>query len=423
MRMQALNPSQQNVWRSLLPWLMWMLAALGVPYQFLLQSSTSVMIDSLQHSLAMTPAQVGFLSSSFFYTYLLLQIPAGLLVDRYGARLVLSVGVFICSIACFGFAHASTAYMAIFTRMLMGLAMAPAVSAGMAVAAKWFPPKRFAIVAGMTEMIGMTGGGLGEIYLAKMIQHLGWRQTLNYCFVAGLVLTIVMALFIKNQPGQRAEQKPNPEPLAQQLRCVLKLPQVWLNGLYVGFMFAPMPIFAGMWAVPYLQSRYGISLESAAVGSALMFFGSAMGSPFWGWLSDKICRRRLTMIVAAITSLSVLLLFMELTLTRSVAYFMIWLSGFCAGGYILAFATTKDQTPSCARATAMAYINMMSMLLGAWLLEPSVGVILQGLEPHHLQAGFSAHAYGIALFMMPICAGAALLTTLFIKETGCVEQC
>lgn len=79
-----MNNQQQPI--TLRAWFVWMLAALFVFYMFLLQASTSVMIPQLMHDFHLTVTDIGVLSASFFYPYLILQIPAGMVIDRMGVR-------------------------------------------------------------------------------------------------------------------------------------------------------------------------------------------------------------------------------------------------------------------------------------------------------------------------------------------------
>ena len=74
-------------------WLVWLIASLCLLFQFLVQLQPSVMIGELEHTLSLDAAQLGKLTSAYFVTYLLLQVPVGWLLDRYGPRLVLTISM------------------------------------------------------------------------------------------------------------------------------------------------------------------------------------------------------------------------------------------------------------------------------------------------------------------------------------------
>ena len=136
-------------------------AAMFVFFQMVLQTFPSVMREGLVVDLSLNESGFGGLSSSFYYPYIILQVPAGILVSRFGARSVLIVGALLCTVASFLFAMSETATTAEMTRILMGLGAAPTVVCTMTVAAQWFPARLFPLLAALTEVAGMTGAALG----------------------------------------------------------------------------------------------------------------------------------------------------------------------------------------------------------------------------------------------------------------------
>ena len=110
------------------PWLIWLPAALFALFMVLLQTSMSVMIKPLRESFALDSFGIGLLSASFYYTYALLQVPIGALVDSFGARRILLLSVFGTAVSCIGFAFSNTFFAAASFRILMGLSCASAIT-------------------------------------------------------------------------------------------------------------------------------------------------------------------------------------------------------------------------------------------------------------------------------------------------------
>ncbi len=160
-------------WPGWSPWrssLIFGAAALFVFFQMVLQTFPSVMREGLVVDLSLNEAGFGGLSSSFYYPYILLQIPAGILVSRFGARSVLIGGALLCTVASFLFAMSHTANAAELTRILMGFGAAPTVVCAMALAAQWFPRRLFPILAASTEVFGMVGAALGQETLGFIVE-------------------------------------------------------------------------------------------------------------------------------------------------------------------------------------------------------------------------------------------------------------
>jgi sugar phosphate permease len=148
--------------------LMWIIATLYVPYQFLLRGLPSVMIPELMNSLKISVVDVGVLCCCFFYSYLALQIPSGILIDRYGVRGLLTATILICAFACLLFAFAQQLFIAELSRFLMGIVASASVVSALYLASNWFSVQRFGLLAGFMEMLGMLGGAVGQASLANM---------------------------------------------------------------------------------------------------------------------------------------------------------------------------------------------------------------------------------------------------------------
>ena len=416
------------------PWLMWGLGAVTVLYQFLLQSSTSVMIPLLMREFHVGEAGIGFLTSSFFYTYLLLQVPAGMLIDRFGVRVTLMVGMVLAAGASFLFAHAHGLVVASMSRIFMGAVVAPCVAAALYLAANWFSPQRFALLAGLTEMLGLFGGAVGETTLAEAVVHVGWRETLFIIGSAALLLALLIGIFLRNRPSDKQCQRfklphcaehQNMTELLQGFLAIMFRPQIWLVGLFTGLTFAVISAFAGLWAVPILQGLFRVKLEVAAAGSSVIFLGAAVGAPMWGWLSDRLKRRRPVMFYATLINLVITAVFVFVPhLSLAAVFILVSLMGLFSGVYVLAFAIVRETTDSRIRGSAMGFTNMMGILIGAPILQPLIGYLLEnyhnGMESSVTK--LPTIAYGYALISLLACLLLALLCALFIRETYVENQ-
>ena len=269
------------------------------------------------------------------------------------------------------------------------------------------------MVAGMSEMIGMFGGATGEAYLARGVEAWGWRHTMLLCAILGIVLSVLMGWIVRNRPTKEkilSEKRIHPFTVIQEFRRVLQEPQAWWNGLVAGFSFASLPAFAGLWAVPYLQNRYGFSLNTAGLLSGLIFAGTACGCPFWGFMTDKIGKRKPLIYLSNALSFSMMLwILYGPTFSAGIIGVEFVLLGFISAVYVVPFAIMRDISQPAVRGMAMGFVNMMSMIIGAPLLQPLIGYLLKW-------------NYSVALSVLPLCLGLSLLATLRIRETHCREQ-
>src|SRR3989338_1805167 len=153
--------------RVTLAWSVWIIAVIFVSFQFLLQLSSGEMISGLMRSFMLTAFGGAILTSSYYYIYTLLQVPAGMLIDRFGPRSVLSVGAAIVCIGSLLFAWSKVLWIALIARILMGTGASFAFVGCISLIAIWFPVKRFAMMTGIVETVGMLGTIFGTMWLAN----------------------------------------------------------------------------------------------------------------------------------------------------------------------------------------------------------------------------------------------------------------
>jgi len=416
---------QTSMQPRILPWVVWGIASLFVLFQFMLQGSTSVMIPQLMRDFSIDVVSIGFLSASYMFTYIVLQIPSGLLVDRFGPRSLLTGGLVLCALACLAFAWAQDYSVAVMSRMLMGIVTAPAVVCALYIGSCWFRTSHFALIAGLTEMLGMFGGALGAEVLALSVEGTGWRFTMLVCALIAILLAFFTFILVRDRPRDSVSiQKPD-ESLLLKLKIVLTIPQVWINGVFSGLTFVIISAFASLWCIPFTQKIYGINLIQAASVCSMLFIGAGIGSPFMGWLSDRLKVRKPVMIAGSVASLFLVLIILYLPgISLPVMFVLMLLTGFASSVYMIAFAVVREITPPSVRGTALGVVNTLTIIFGAPILQPFIGWLLRRVHEGSFMDSidvFPLEDYKIALSVIPICYALGLILVFFIRETHCCE--
>ncbi len=422
-----------------LAWVIWSLVALFVLYQFLLQTSVSVMIPELSKAFQVSDEKIGFLSSVFFYSYLLLQIPSGLLIDRFGARSVLLICVLLTGVMAIWFSLTTSFLSALIARLIMGAFSAPAVAGAMYIVANWFRAEQFGLLAGLVEMIGMLGGALGEFFLSYFVDGVGWRHSMWIAGLLAFVLAVVMFVFVRNKPkDSRCDiEKGSSFDLAEsmhQLQAlddlkkgawqtlweVVGVKQIWILGVFCGLTFALVSAFAGLWGVPFFQLLYHESKEVAALQSACVFVGAGCGAVLLGNLAHRYQKYRVVLIGATAICLVLVLCALYLQCSFMVMTLLLCGVGFFSGVYILPFSMISRHVPKFAHGTAMGFTNMMCILIGSPLLQPLIGFLIQDQALHQLH--YSVHDYQVAFLVFPICLIVALCLIPWIRIPSTIQE-
>ena len=395
-------------------------SALFLFYKYLLQIMPSVITDQLMSTYDLTGTGLGFLAGTYFYSYMVMQIPAGMLLDKYSIRRLTTVAIGICALGAFLFYSTSNYWMACLARALIGFGAAFATVSYMKLASVWFSPKHFSLLSGFFGTACMFGAGCAEILIAWTTQRYGWRQMVLFSAVMGIVLCVSFYLIIKDK-----EEKPNQtfykeNNIWNALKLTFSNKYNYPLILYSGLAFIPVAVFGGLWGVPYLQQAYHLTKSISASSASLVFFGFGIGGPLFGWLSDHFSKRKPILIAGTVISLLFLMIVLyvphlSLFMLRSA----IFLFGFFNSVFLISYTLGKEINSLSITATVIGVINSGDAICGA-VAEPLVGKILDlgwdGKMIGHIRI-FSTHDYHVALSVLSIYVFLSIVSAIFIKET------
>lgn len=401
-------------------WIVWGCAALFYLYEYILRVTPSVMTNEFALDFAATSTTIGVLSSYYYWAYVPLQIPCGVIVDRIGAGRVITFSAILCTIGSILFSQAESIEMAKWSRFLMGAGSACAYLSTMKVASLWLKPERFALVAGITMMMGTLGGLFGTRPFAILISLYGWHTSMLIMGICGIGVAVTCWLIIKD-PEHVATTSHEESGLLEGLKSIMANPQNWLIGIYGGLMYVPISAFAELWGTPYLMRVYGISSEEASLSSAMIFVGMALGCPLFAAISDRIKSRIKVMSCAALLAIPPFLAVIYVpNLPLELTFALLFIAGLMCGGQILYFAAAKEINNPAYSGTTIGFTNAFVMVSGV-IFQPLLGIIIDfawdGLVNPDGTPMYSIGDYQQAMVTIPICMIAAWIVMLFIKET------
>jgi MFS family permease len=402
----------------LLPVFAWATGALFFFYAWVLRVAPSVMVEELMRDFSVGAGVLGHLSAAYFYGYAGMQVPVGLLLDRFGPRRLMTAAAFVCAGGCVLFSLSDTLSAATAGRFLIGASAAFSLVGAMAVAGQWFRPERFAALSGLAMAGGMAGGMFGQAPLRLAVEASDWRAATLALSLGGVALGIAAWLSVRDRwrgSGGRGN-------VLTGLGTVLGHRQTWLIALAGLGTSAPLLAFASLWGVPFLETAYGLPRTLAATLTSLIFAGWAVGAPLFGWLSDRIGRRQGPLLVglpSETAALAVLVYVPGLPLGALAG--LCFLVGFFGSTQIVCFALVRENHPAALSGTAIGFVNGMITGAGA-LFQPLVGAILDLAwtgESVHGARVYDTGAYRLAIASLIACCLGGLLCLLAIRETYC----
>ncbi|HOA15413.1 MAG TPA: MFS transporter [Bacillota bacterium] len=250
--------------------------------------SPGIIANELMREFGASASVLGFLSSSYFYTYALLQLPVGLLCDRYRPGLVMGTFMAAGALGCFIFAASRTLFMALAGRVLL--------SAG--VAAVFIPSVRIfdfayrgagaSMATGILMAVGNIGGMSASGPLAYAVVNYGWRGSMYVIGSATLAVGLA-AMLATMRLGFRSKGKDSVEAEGFSPRRGRKEYLVILAGLSAAILlqYGSQMGYQGLWGVPFITDVYGWTKTQAGNLIMLASMGAALGAPMTGWLIAK----------------------------------------------------------------------------------------------------------------------------------------
>jgi len=262
----------------------WVLAALFYLYEMTLRASTSVMANDLQSSFSLNAGQLGLLSAMYYWAYTPLQIPCGLILDKMGSRKLITFSCLVCASSACLFSVTENIWVACFARFCMGAGSASAFISALSLIVGWFPPKHFALMAGLTNMMGSVGGVFAGTPLAWLMTRVGWRHALLLLGFLGFFLSFLTWFGIKDSSKEGRKELP----LLSGLFVAIRKRQVWLAATIGGLLYLPISAFAELWAVPFIEKSYGVPKEKAALVTMALYISMGLGSPLVAFLGNYV---------------------------------------------------------------------------------------------------------------------------------------
>lgn len=383
--------------------------------------SSAVIAPELVKTFHLNAESLGVLGGAFFYSFALMQIPMGVLLDRIGPRYIMTIFGLVGALGAFVFAGANTFSLAMTGRILMGMGMASVLMGSFKVFVLRFPGNKFSIFSGTLIAIGTLGSILATSPLAWLSLSIGWRFT----FVIAGSITIIFAFLIfwvlgdndkhKGVPKGSPEDPERKIPIKRLLTLVLGSLSFWQIAVFAFFRYGTFVALQGLWLGTYLIDVKGFSPIRAGNILMMLSIGYIAGAPISGYLADKVIKS------AKITALCAVVLYamcllpltgivdMEGPLLFGVLFSLI---GFFNSPGTLAYTHVKELYPTEISGTVIAAANFFVMAGGA-VLTPALGIIIESLTPKGML--YTPAAYHLAFLICFLGMAASLVFYSFSK--------
>lgn len=266
-------------------YLAWTAVAIGYAIAFLQRVSPQSFSLNFMHDFGTDAAGVAMLASSYFWGYTLMQIPAGLLVDRYGVKRVALFSMAASSLGSAAFALAPNMLDVFAARLIIACGDALVFTALLKLVAQSFSDERFGVMSGISQVSGYVGGVIATTPLAAAVTGFGWRACFLFIAAVGLANLAFAKIVLKPDPVSRSNKTLKSVVMAagQSLTQFAN----WGCAMTFASHFAVVTTLSGVWGIPMVAHFFNISPTAAATPLLAFMVGNAVGSILLGHMADR----------------------------------------------------------------------------------------------------------------------------------------
>lgn len=341
----------------MIAWVCWGCGVAFYTYGIFMRVAPGVMVGDLMRDLTLTAAGLGHMAAIYFWIYGAMQLPVGVMADRFGARRLLTAAALMTALGGVVFATATTVPQAYAGRFLVGMGTAASWVGALKLIADWHAARRFAGLTGATLMIGNLGGVMAQAPLALAVEAHGWRATVFAGAALGIALAALFLIALRDKPAEHAHGGG----LLAGLRRVAAQPRFWIMAFALSCISAPVNNFITLWGVPYLMATQDLARPAAANLATLVLLGWAAGAPLFGWLGDRTGARRALLQASCAAGACLIAAVLWLPVSDWTLAVMLFGYGVASGGVVVGFTVLREIAPPGASGVAIGLGNMFSI--------------------------------------------------------------
>ena len=387
------------------------LAILFYCLDYFFRISPSLVLLQLLKQYDMSPLGIATMASAFYLGYVLFQLPAGWLFDRFNYNKVMIISIVLCTVFYCFFIFSTNYNAGLIYRFLIGATSAFSFIGVLHLARAYLPLRYFSFISGVTIALGTVAAAFAQFISALFLSLFNWHTILFSLACWGIVIAILMSISYLNLCRQTRTHELHP---VIKLSCkphsfshLFTSPSFMINALIGGLIYLPTSIFAGLWGITFLKTGYHLIDTQSSFAILLLFMGWAIGAPLIGWWAEGNKNYLKWLMVATFLLAGLTFIFIRYPeLIGNGIFVLLFLFGLLSSFQVLVWRHFNEICPLELSAAGIALTNMVIMLstsffhvlVGKWI--GNVGTSVCFLQIQH------------GLYILPVVffvAGALLL--------------
>lgn len=346
------------------PIILWSLASLFFAFQFILRLSTGILREEIIQKFAIDTVAFGTLAGYYYLGYAGMQLPIGIMLDKFDFRIVTFVSIVITALGTLTFATSSDFNYLLIGRLMIGAGSAVGFLSVAKITTSYFPAKYHSMMLGLSFTFGLIGAVFGVTPMKLLFSHFGYYYT--FYTLAGVGLGIgLMMLLIKNDKQEIEIDNRNISDSRYLILQLLLNPRILLIGIFGGLMVGSLEGFADVWAMPFFTQIYQLSEMESNIATSLVYVGMCFGGPILAFLANLLKSNNSIIIITGLMMVAIFAILLACSslnfLTTSSLMFLLGI--FCCY-QVLIFTIVSDLIPSKSSGLAIAVVNCINMSFG-----------------------------------------------------------
>lgn len=401
-------------------WIILIILLIAYFFVYFHRTSTAVVGTEIVSAVG---GSVALLGSAYFYSYMLMQIPSGLMADRYGVRSLVIVFLLIAALGAFLIGLGESWNTVLIGRVLIGLGLGAIYIPMLKVLAVWFKKNEFASLNGIILAVGNAGAIASATPLAILSDAIGWQDVFIFLAITTLILAVMCYVIIRNHPSEKGYMSIE-EIISNEtgvsisdstsakvsmksglMTVVTSGRKFWAPAIAYFLLYGTLMTYEGLWAGTYFNNAYDFEYNSSWMITAVGI-GMIIGAPLAGLMSDRVFHSRKRVSLTGNIGYAVIWLII-FTFAGMINNYTFWIAvnvamGFTASWMIVTYAQLKDWFPIAISGTAVATMNVF-LFLGAG--------VMQSLSHYIVNKNSSIDEFRFLWMIMFICQ---VLTCIFV---------
>jgi sugar phosphate permease len=402
-------------------WVVWTVLAAVYVFVTFHRMSAGVVKNDLQQAFSVGAAQFANISSMYFYAYFIMQIPSGILADKFGPKKTVTMFSILAAIGSVMFGLAPNIIVAYIARFLVGIGVSVVFICLIKIQANWFYSKNFALMVGFAAIAANIGAVLAQTPLVFATQQFGWRNTFVYMGIAMVFFAILTIIFVKDSPkdmGLPSMDEIENRPVSNvkisvmaALKSIMSNKRTWVISLsYIG-LYTGYVVLLGTFGVSFLMQAYSITKVQAANYIIAAVVGSAVSGLAIGYVSDRFKTRKMPLVACSVMTLLgwILLVYTRMPLSLLTPFLFIF--GFVMSCLTMCWTVGNEVNDRRFSGIATGVVNCVGFF-GAAIIPVVMGKILDANKD------MPAVGYEKAFLVLIVLVAISTVAAFFSTETG-----